>query len=129
TACTGLATLDGEAWGYAAKGTLVSETGLTEEPESPACPACTQPVGPLQHICPHCGTPLTSFAATDPIRSIYTEGELFRRGVARPKLIVVAGIWLISLPAIGMAVIVGSEGFSVASILSGAFFLGLYGTI
>lgn len=64
------------------------------------CPTCLAVIEPGQHFCRHCASPLTPIASTDPIGSIYAQGDLYRKAVAHPrKLIVLLGVWLICGPA------------------------------
>lgn len=62
------------------------------------CPSCSRPVGQADDFCPRCGTPLTTFATTDPIQSIRAEGEMVRRSMQKPTPIVLIGVWLLFAP-------------------------------
>jgi hypothetical protein len=70
------------------------------------CPKCLNPNPAGVHLCEHCGAPLTSHAATDPALSIAAEGHVVRSAVANPhKPIILVGIWLVGLPAMGAGVV------------------------
>mgnify|MGYP007030110215 CR=1 FL=1 len=43
------------------------------------CISCLKPNMPGVHFCRHCGTPLTSYAATAPFESIFAEGDMWRK--------------------------------------------------
>ncbi len=63
------------------------------------CPSCVKPVHENAHFCPHCGVPLTSFATTDPLQSIRSEGEMVRRAAKNPSTLALVGIWVLFAPA------------------------------
>jgi hypothetical protein len=69
------------------------------------CPKCLKPNPAGTDLCRHCGAPLTSHAATDPVLSIAAEGHVVRSAVAGPnRPIILVGIWLVGLPGLGAGV-------------------------
>lgn len=67
------------------------------------CPSCMQPISESAHFCPSCGMPITSFAVTDPFHSIRAEGEMVRRAMHCPSLLIVIGSCvLFGLPGLCM---------------------------
>ena len=97
----------------------------------PCCPHCFSPVEEAAHFCARCGRPLTSFAATDPIQSIRTEGLVFRGAAHTIRPIVVVGMWLLCVPALGMGVALLAEpkGESGGSAVAALILFALYGAI
>jgi len=53
--------------------------------ELEVCISCLQTNAPGTNFCRHCGTPLTSYAATAPLESIFAEGNFWRKAVAKAK--------------------------------------------
>jgi len=49
------------------------------------CISCLNTNSPGTPFCEHCGTPLTSYAATAPLESIFAEGDFWRKAVAQAK--------------------------------------------
>ena len=49
------------------------------------CISCLKTNSPGTHFCRHCGTPLTSYAATAPFESIFAEGDFWRKAMKRAK--------------------------------------------
>ena len=49
------------------------------------CISCLQSNAPGTNFCRHCGTPLTSYAATAPMASIFAEGDFWRKAVSQAK--------------------------------------------
>lgn len=49
------------------------------------CISCLQTNPPGTHFCRHCGTPLTSYAATGPFESIFAEGDFLRKAASRGR--------------------------------------------
>lgn len=45
------------------------------------CISCVKTNVPGTHFCRHCGTPLTSYAATAPFESLLAQGDFFRKAV------------------------------------------------
>ncbi len=72
----------------------------------PCCPHCFTPIQDAQHFCPRCERPLTGFAATDPIKSIFTEGQLYRGAARTTRPFVLIGIWLLFIPVFGIGIVV-----------------------
>ena len=70
------------------------------------CPNCAFSNAPDVDFCARCRAPLSTMATIDPLRSTLAEGFVYRRAVeGTSKPIVLVGIWLIFLPAMGLAVI------------------------
>ena len=64
------------------------------------CPKCMTPNDPREHFCSKCATPMSSFAAIDPIFSIWARGDTWRMASSRPtSRIVLIGMWLLCVPA------------------------------
>jgi hypothetical protein len=76
--------------------------------ETELCISCLKPNAPGTTFCAHCGTPLTSYAATGPFESMLAEGDLWRKAIRG-----IRGKPWIRLVAIGFLV------FLVMAILSG----------
>jgi hypothetical protein len=55
------------------------------ETEVELCISCLGPNTPGTTFCRHCGTPLTSYAATGPFESILAEGDLWRKAIGGPR--------------------------------------------
>ena len=49
------------------------------------CISCLQTNSPGEHFCTHCGTPLTSYAATGPFESIFAEGDFIRKAIGNQR--------------------------------------------
>jgi hypothetical protein len=49
------------------------------EQEAEACFSCLGTNTPGSHFCTHCGTPLTSYAATGPIEHLFAFGDFIRK--------------------------------------------------
>jgi hypothetical protein len=49
------------------------------EAELEVCISCLNTNPPGTHFCAHCGTPLSSYAATAPFESIFAEGDFWRK--------------------------------------------------
>ena len=49
------------------------------------CISCLETNLPETAFCMHCGTPLTSYAATAPFESIFAEGDFWRKAMRRAK--------------------------------------------
>jgi predicted amidophosphoribosyltransferase len=59
---------------------------VDQEPqELEICISCLKTNAPGTHFCGHCGTPLTSYAATAPFESIIAEGDIWRKAVSRGR--------------------------------------------
>src|SRR5262247_1066886 len=73
----------------------------TAENGSPllVCPACGKPSEPGEHICDHCGAPMTPYANVDPVMGIMARGFAAHKATTDPqKPIVVIGMWLWMVP-------------------------------
>lgn len=68
----------------------------------PLCLRCAHPINPLSPLyCEQCGTPQGTAANTDPMASIYAQGDGFNNAINRPdKPIVLVGMWLLFAPAV-----------------------------
>ena len=68
--------------------------------DTPLCLRCAVPLpSSSTHFCPECGTPLTGFAATDPILRIATTGVIYRRIGAGTQGVALFGVVvLLTLP-------------------------------
>ncbi len=70
------------------------------------CPAGAAENVPRQDFCARCGGPLTEFAVTDPLKSIYAQGWAYRRASSsRVPVIVLLGMWAILAPAVVIVVV------------------------
>ena len=73
------------------------------DPEMELCISCVRPNVPGTNFCVHCGTPLTSYAATGPFESIFAEGDLWRKAIGGKrwgrwaKLLIILFLALMSL--------------------------------
>ena len=56
-----------------------------EVQELEICISCLQTNTPGTHFCGHCGTPLTSYAATAPFESILAEGNFWRKAASQGR--------------------------------------------
>lgn len=62
----------------------------------PVCPACLAATKLGTHICPHCNTPLSTHATTDPLLRIHAMGRGLRNATSRPRSrVVIVGAWLL----------------------------------
>jgi predicted amidophosphoribosyltransferase len=59
-----------------------AEEGERAKEELEVCISCLQTNSPGTHFCAHCGTPLTSYAATGPFESIFAEGDFLRKAIS-----------------------------------------------
>jgi len=67
-----------------------------ERGEKQLCLNCLAPNSQLANFCHDCGAPLSSFAATGPIESVFAEGHVYRQAVESPRSwIVVVGVWVL----------------------------------
>jgi hypothetical protein len=55
------------------------------EAELEVCISCLKTNPPGTSFCRHCGTPLTSYAATAPFESLFAEGDFWRKAVRQAK--------------------------------------------
>jgi len=68
---------------------------------TPICPHCLGPLGPLDHFCPKCCGPVSAHASIDPLGRIYSTGRAYREAMsAKPRLVVLLGVWLIFGPSL-----------------------------
>lgn len=75
------------------------------------CLGCAKPNPEGIHFCSECGAPLTSFATTSPFEGTLARGYAYHQAVTgRPRLIVLAGVWLTMFPAafVGFILVLGS---------------------
>ncbi len=101
-----------------------------------ACPACSCPLMDSgADYCARCESPVSLGSTFDPLKTIRTQGELFRRGASRPSGIVVVGMWLIFGPILFVIVIAALSagaaapaGFLAAIVISSPILI-LYGAI
>jgi hypothetical protein len=69
--------------------------------EKQLCLNCLSPNSPVANFCGDCGAPLSSYAATGPIESIFAEGHVYRKAVSEPKnVVVLVGVWLLFAPTV-----------------------------
>jgi hypothetical protein len=67
-----------------------------ESSEKELCLGCLSPNKAGTNFCAKCGAPLTSYASTGPLESLFAEGHVYRQAVSQPRrLIVVLGVWVI----------------------------------
>jgi len=59
--------------------TTAASVSEPEVQESEVCISCLKTNVPGTHFCGHCGTPLTSYAATAPFESLFAEGDFWRK--------------------------------------------------
>ena len=63
------------------------------------CTSCGRPAESGQHMCEHCGAPMTPYAHSDPVMGIMARGFAAHRATTNPrKPIVVIGMWLWMVP-------------------------------
>lgn len=91
--------------------------GLPMEPEEEGtvCPSCAAFIGINDVFCPECRAPISLLSNTDPLQRIQAEGFLYGKVVvARPKPVILLGVWVLCLPwallAVGFALTFLSEG-------------------
>jgi len=60
-------------------------TDNQETKELELCISCLKTNTPGTHFCNHCGTPLTSYAATAPFESILAEGDMWRKATGNRR--------------------------------------------
>lgn len=65
------------------------------------CPGCLTANTDSAEFCAQCGMPIGHISTIDPIQRITAQGWLYRRALhARPRPIVLAGMWLIFAPMV-----------------------------
>ena len=75
------------------------EDETSDASEITHCPHCLTILPRIAHFCAHCGMPLTFYATTAPLESVWAFGWLVNRLLTqRPTPFVVIGTWVISLP-------------------------------
>jgi hypothetical protein len=74
--------------------------GLPNEfEEGTVCPACAAFIGINEVFCPECRAPISLLSNTDPLQRIQAEGFLYGKVVdARPKPVILIGVWVLCLP-------------------------------
>ena len=79
----------GPAWLHSAFDMKTANTATPSADREPQeleiCISCLKTNTPGTHFCGHCGTPLTSYAATAPFESIFAEGDMWRKAVSRGR--------------------------------------------
>jgi len=111
---------------------------VVREPESdtrgdepvPVCPNCLAENPTRADYCPQCGMPIGTFAATDPIQSIHTQGWAYRKAAAgAPSRFVFWGMWaifaLLIVGSAGSVVGIAPAATSLADLAAGALIVGL----
>lgn len=53
--------------------------------EQEVCLSCLQLIVPGTHFCPHCGTPLSTYATTAPFESVFAEGDFWRKALSQAR--------------------------------------------
>lgn len=85
---------------------------MSDAEHVPHCPHCIEPQPQLAHFCVHCGMPLTFYATTAPLESVWAFGWLVARLLdQRPRRLVVVGTWVMALPATLVVVTGGTAAF------------------
>lgn len=60
------------------------------------CQNCLAENRPDSHFCHKCNTPLSALASMDPIASIWSRGDTWRKAASRPyRPIILIGMWLL----------------------------------
>jgi hypothetical protein len=57
----------------------IDESSNEQEPETPVCLKCFQPVSPLDHFCPNCGEAAGQFTPSLPIEGIRWQTQMWGR--------------------------------------------------
>jgi len=109
---------------------LTFGNNMIQEQEKPLCISCLHPNAEEAHFCEKCGAPLDSYASTAPFEQIFAQGHAFRAATeGRPRLIVVIGIWLIFLPGVLSAIILGPLSVKHSGSWLGAIVFTLFGIL
>lgn len=68
----------------------------------PVCPKCMRELLPTVDFCPHCRSPVTSFASIGYIERAVAEGWGIGEAIVteRPSWVTVIGLWLVLAPSI-----------------------------
>ena len=75
---------------------IPKENNLDDLPEVALCHNCLAKNDPHAHFCYKCNTPLTAIASMDPIGSIWSRGDTWRKAVSRPvRPLNVIGMWVL----------------------------------
>ncbi|NWK57585.1 hypothetical protein HW115_18345 [Verrucomicrobiaceae bacterium N1E253] len=74
--------------------------------ENELCIHCAQPNAPQVKFCRHCRAPIHPLSAICPYERVMATGFVWRAAVERPKLCVLAGVWLYFLITIAGGVTV-----------------------
>ena len=75
------------------------EPAASDEPEVPLCPGCMAENDPAADFCQECGQPLSSMAATDPLRRTLSVGHWYRTAASgHVPPIVFWTTWLLLIP-------------------------------
>ena len=78
----------------------VDADGPCDDDGVPVCLHCTAPLTTLTRYCPECGSPVGTFATTDPIQLIHSQGRAYRNAVGgQSNALVFWGMWLAFGPA------------------------------
>src|SRR5205814_7839381 len=80
------------------------------------CTSCGRPAEAGQHICEHCGAPVTPYVHSDPVMGIMARGYAAHKATTDPqKPIVVIGMWLWMVPILifGLMVICTALGIFI----------------
>jgi hypothetical protein len=96
--------------------------------EGPMCPSCFAPIERELDFCPECNAPLSASSTLDPVKRIYSGGEMLRRStrMRTPSLVIVVGMWLICFPALMIAYHLVFEGEAT---VFGLFIVLIYGAV
>jgi hypothetical protein len=87
------------------------------------CPKCLERNSLAASCCQACGAPLGIASTLDPIQQIHAEGFAYRSAVeGKPKLIVLVGVWLVTLPFIVSSVLWTKQQSSIAATIPGIAF-------
>jgi hypothetical protein len=103
-----------------------------EAGEKQLCMNCVVPNDPAAHFFVKCGAPLSSYAETGPVESLFAEGHNNRHAAERPRnMIVVLGICLIfgTVALTGTLLIVVGREAGLGYVALGAFGLAISVTI
>ncbi len=81
-------------------------------PETCLCASCLAENRPLAYTCWQCGAPVSNLAMFDPYTRTLAEGFALRSAVdGPPRLIVLAGIWMIFAPGAVLSLIFVQSGW------------------
>jgi hypothetical protein len=95
------------------RGNLMESEVLNER--TFVCFSCMQPNEFENRFCKFCNAPISQYSSNDPLQIAYNEGMTYRKAVeAKPKLIIIFGVWVLFLP-----VLLGSIAILFETISSG----------